>query len=71
VGVHFSRESKPVVALTLPAGQSLHPSSDVIPLALVYLPAVQLVQLFASEVYSALLAFPLPYFPAPQGLQEI
>jgi hypothetical protein len=68
VGVHFTLESKPVVVLALPAGQSLHPSSDVIPLALLYLPAVQLVQLFASEVYSVLL--PFPYFPAGQGIQD-
>jgi len=71
VGVHFALESKPVVVLALPAGQSLHPSSDVIPLALLYLPAVQLVQLFASDVYSALLAFLLPYFPAGQGAQDV
>tara|TARA_B100001093_G_scaffold473296_1_gene497080 strand:+ start:129 stop:299 length:171 start_codon:yes stop_codon:yes gene_type:complete len=50
VGVHFALESKPAVAPALPAGQALHPPSDEMPFALLYLPSVQLMQLFASEV---------------------
>ena len=71
VGVHFALESKPVEVPTLPAGQSLQSLSDEMPFALLYLPNKQSSQLFASEVYSALLAFLLPYFPAGQGSQDV
>ena len=48
VGVHLSLESKPGVSLDVPAGQALHPLSDEMPLASLYLPMEQLVQLFAG-----------------------
>jgi hypothetical protein len=69
VGVHLSLESKPGVSLDVPAGQALHPLSDEMPLASLYLPMEQLVQLFASKVYSSLLS--LPYLPAEHGLHEV
>jgi hypothetical protein len=51
VGGHLLLASSPVVpTANLPAGQSLHPLSYVMPFALLYLPSVQLAQLFASEV---------------------
>jgi hypothetical protein len=50
VGVHFSLESKPLNEPDLPAGQSLHPLSLEMPLALLYLPSVQLTQLLAIDV---------------------
>ena len=69
VAVHLSLASNPDVVPTLPPGQSLHPLSDEMPVALLYLPRVQLSQLFASEVYGSLLVF--PYLPLGQDLHDV
>ena len=50
VATHLSLESKPVVEPALPAGQSLQPLSNEMPLALLYLPSVQFKQLLAIDV---------------------
>ena len=68
-GVQYRLSLKPDRNPVRPAGQLLQPLSVAMPLALLYLPNEQSSQLFASEVYSALLAF--PYFPAGQGLQDV
>jgi hypothetical protein len=50
VPVQLSLVSSPGIVPVLPAGQTLHPLSDEMPFALLYLPSVQLMQLFAIDV---------------------
>jgi hypothetical protein len=68
-GVQYRLSLKPDRNPVRPAGQLLQPLSVAMPLALLYLPSVQLMQLLAIDVYSALLA--MPYVPAGHGTQAV